>query len=106
MDATSKPSNAFNPTVTAITRICAALIGDFAMMSRGSFKSIAMFPSFLTRCELLVLGADFIDELGIGSELLPQRHGPRLGIRFGIIHRHFDFEMSEIRPPDPLAKFC
>src|SRR5215831_2094116 len=44
MDATSKPSNAFNPIVMAIIKICITLIGDFAMMSRGSFKSIV--PAF------------------------------------------------------------
>src|SRR5689334_15320909 len=56
--------------------------------------------------ELLVLGTDFIDELRVGSELLPQCDSPRFRIGFRIIHSDFEFEMAEIGPSDPLTNFC
>jgi hypothetical protein len=33
----------------------------------------------------LTLGADFIDELGVGGKLLPQGHSPRSRIGLGIV---------------------
>ena len=52
-----------------------------------------------------VFQTDFVDELRIGPELLPQRDRPRPRIRFWDPPRHLDFKMPKVRAPNPLTLF-
>src|SRR5687767_11407334 len=53
--------------------------------------------------ELLVLETDLVDDLRVGDDLLAETDGPRPRVRLGVLHRHFDIEMTKVRTSDPLA---
>src|SRR5829696_2564372 len=55
-------------------------------------------------CELLSFGADFVDELGVRRELLPERYAPWPGVCLGIIDGDLDLEVAEVRPSNPFAQ--
>src|SRR5689334_19931036 len=60
-------------------------------------------PSFELLRELLALGANLVDQLGVWRELLPQCDGPRLRVRLGIVDGYFDVEMTKVGTTDPLT---
>ena len=55
---------------------------------------------FSVSANFFVLQADFVDQIGVDHDALPQGDGPWLGVGPGIIHGDPYFEVSEVRPPD------
>src|SRR5687767_9794204 len=53
--------------------------------------------------ELFVLETDLVDDLRVRDHLLAETDGPRPRVRLGVVHRHFDIEMTKVRTSDPLA---
>ena len=61
----------------------------------------ALFPDQV-RQDGVVFPADELDQFIVGHQTLVRSYGPRLGIRLGIVHRHFDLKSPVVGPADAL----
>lgn len=101
--------NGFDITRLVPTSQTAATVGPVGAVATSS-RSLLIGASsrgdrsFELARKLLAFGANLVDELGVRRELLPQRDGPRSGVRLGIVDCHLDLQVTEVGTPDLLTK--